>query len=83
MPLPTPDEAESEDMTLGEAKLRLLAEWRTWIGHRQAADGHTATEASDFVVYIEQNHSDLLSFEADESKTDLVTGWLTDAGLIR
>ena len=70
-------------MTLGEAKLRLLAEWRTWIGHREAADGHTTTEASDFVTYIQQNHSALLSFEADESKTDLVTGWLKDAGLIK
>ena len=70
-------------MTPGEAKIRLLAEWRTWIGHRQAADSHTAIEASDFVTYIEQNHHDLLSFESDESKTDVVTRWLQEAGLIK
>jgi uncharacterized protein (DUF927 family) len=70
-------------MTPGEAKLRLLAEWRTWIGHRQAADGHTANDASDFVAYLEQNNADLLSFECDKSKTDVVTQWLQDAGLIK
>ena len=47
-------------MTPAEAKMRLLAEWRTWIGRRQAADGHTAIEASNFVVYVQQNHADLL-----------------------
>ena len=70
-------------MTPGEAKLRLLAEWRTWIGHRQAADAHTVNDASQFAAYIEHNHSDLLSFESDESKTDVVTKWLQDAGLIK
>ncbi len=70
-------------MTPAEAKMRLLAEWRTWIGHRQAADDHTAIEASDFVTYVEQNHADLLSFEGNESKLDVVRRWLLDAGLIK
>ena len=70
-------------MTSGEAKLRLLAEWRTWIGHRQAADGHTVNEASEFITYIERNHTDLLSFDSDESRSVVVTQWLQDAGLIK
>lgn len=70
-------------MTAGEAKLRLLAEWRTWIGHGEAAGGHTAKDASDFVAYIEETHTDLLSFEGDENKTDVVKGWLQSAGLIK
>ena len=70
-------------MTPAESKMRLLAEWRTWIGHREAADGHTAIDASNFVAYIDQNHSDLLSFESDENKLDVVRGWLQDAGLIK
>ncbi len=70
-------------MTPAESKMRLLAEWRTWIGHRQAADGHTTIDASDFVTYIEQNHPDLLSFEGNESKADVVKRWLQDAGLIK
>ena len=70
-------------MTPSESKLRLLAEWRTWIGHRQAADGHTATDASDFVTYIRQNHPDLISFESDENILDVVRRWLQDAGLIK
>jgi hypothetical protein len=70
-------------MSPGEAKLRLLAEWRTWIGHQEAADGHTAIESSNFVNYIEHNHADLLSFESSDSKTEIVTYWLRDAGLIK
>ncbi len=75
--------AEGKEMTLGEAKLRLLAEWRTWIGHQQAADGHTAIEASNFVAYIEQNHADLFSFESSDDKMTVVKEWLLDAGLIK
>ena len=63
--------------------MRLLAEWRTWIGHREAAAGHTSIEAANFVNYIEQNHADLLSFESSESKPDVVRRWLRDAGLIK
>ena len=70
-------------MTPSEAKMRLLAEWRTWIGHRQAAVGHTAIEASNFVAYIEENHANLLSFESNESKPEIVRRWLQDAGLIK
>jgi hypothetical protein len=28
-------------MTQAEAKMRILAEWRTWVGHRQTSDSHT------------------------------------------
>ena len=70
-------------MTQGEAKLRLLAEWRTWIGHGNAAGGHTAVDASNFVTFIEQHHSDLLSFDGDEGKASVVKQWLQDAGLIK
>jgi hypothetical protein len=51
-------------MTPAEAKMRILAEWRTWVGHRQIADSHTSAESSVFFREIQQNHSDLLSFEA-------------------
>lgn len=61
-------------MTAGEAKLRLLAEWRTWIGHLKTTGIHTVKDASDFVAYIEKNHADLLSFEGGENKTDVVKG---------
>src|ERR1700720_1474348 len=35
-------------MTQSEAKMRILAEWRTWVGHRQATDTHTSAETSVF-----------------------------------
>ncbi len=43
-------------MTQAEAKMRILAEWRTWVGHRQVADSHTSAESSVFFGEIEQNH---------------------------
>jgi len=49
-------------MTQAEAKMRILAEWRTWVGHREVADSHTGAESSVFFGEIEQNHPDLLSF---------------------
>ncbi len=55
-------------MTQAEAKMRILAEWRTWVGHRQV---------------IEQNHPDLLSFESSDDKRQLVKRCLVDAGLIK
>ena len=70
-------------MTPAEAKMRILAEWRTWIGHRQAADSHTTAEVSTFVAELEQNQPDLFSFESTEDKLQVVKGWLLDAGLIR
>ena len=70
-------------MTSAEAKMRLLAEWRTWIGHLEAAVSHTKIEASNFVTYIEENHADLLSFESNESKPEIVGRWLEDAGLVK
>jgi hypothetical protein len=82
-PTPGRDRAEGEEMTPGEAKIRLLAEWRTWIGHRQAAVGHTAIDASNFVAYIEQNRADLLTFESNDRKVDVVRRWLQGAGLIK
>jgi hypothetical protein len=70
-------------MTQGEAKMRILAEWRTWVGHRQLPDSNTNEDASVFFGEIEQNHPDLLSFETSEDKRELVNRWLLDAGLIR
>jgi hypothetical protein len=70
-------------MTQGEAKMRILAEWRTWVGHRQLPDSNTNEDASVFFGEIEQNHPDLLSFETSEDKRQLVSRWLVDAGLIK
>ena len=71
-------------MTPAEAKMRILAEWRTWIGHQQAAASHhTASEVSGFVVEIERNHPELVSFEGPEDKLQVIRGWLSDAGLIK
>jgi hypothetical protein len=70
-------------MTQAEAKMRILAEWRTWVGHRQAADSHTSAESSVFFGEIEQNRPDLLSFESSDDKRQLVNGWLMEAGLIK
>ncbi len=70
-------------MTQAEAKMRILAEWRTWVGHREVADSHTGTESSVFFGEIEQNHPDLLSFESFDDKRQLIKRWLVDAGLIK
>ena len=70
-------------MTPTEAKMRILAEWRTWIGHRQAADSERAGEVSVFFGEIEQNQPDLLSFETEETKLNVITKWLASAGLIK
>ncbi len=70
-------------MTQTEAKMRILAEWRTWIGHRQAADFERSEEVRAFVTGLEQNQPDSLSFETDQSKLEVVTNWLDGAGLIR
>ena len=68
-------------MTQGEAKMRILAEWRTWIGHRQLPDSNTSADASVFFGEIEKNHPNLLSFESVEDKLQLVSRWLMDQGL--
>jgi hypothetical protein len=70
-------------MTPAEAKMRIFAEWRTWIGHRQAADSHTTAEVSAFVAELEQNKPDLFSFESTEDKLEVVKGWLGNVGLIK
>lgn len=70
-------------MSQPEAKIRILAERRTWIGHRQLPDSNTGADASVFFREIEQNRPDLLSFETSEDKRQLVNRWLVDAGLIR
>ncbi len=69
-------------MTPAEAKMRILAEWRTWIGHQQSAVSHKATEALTFFRELERNKPDLLSFESAD-KWDFVKGWLQSAGLIK
>jgi hypothetical protein len=74
--------AEGEEMTPSEAKLRILAEWRTWVGHQQSAVSHTTAEALAFFKEIEQNKPDLLSFDSAD-KWEFVKGWLLNAGLIK
>lgn len=70
-------------MTPAEAKMRILSEWRTWIGHRKAADSHTSVEASAFFEEINQKQPDLVSFESAEDKRQVINQWLVDAGLIK
>jgi len=70
-------------MTSAGAKMHILAEWRTWVGHRQGVDSHTRAESSVFFAELEQKHPDLLSFESDDDKQQLVNRWLLDAGLIK
>ena len=69
-------------MTPAESKMRILAEWRTWVGHREATDSHTTKEVAAFLEQMESNHPDLLSFESSSGKLEIVTGWLLGAGLI-
>ena len=71
-------------MTQAEAKMRILAEWRTWIGHQRVTGFNTTAEALVFFGEIQQNQPHLLSFEGpDDDKWRLVKGWLTDAGLVK
>ena len=70
-------------MTQAEAKMRILAEWRTWVGHREVADSHTGAKSSVFFGEIEKNHPDLLSFESSDDKRQLIKRWLVNAGLIK
>jgi hypothetical protein len=69
-------------MTPSEAKLRILAEWRTWVGHQQSAVSRTTAEALTFFKEIEQNKPELLSFDSAD-KWEFVKGWLLNAGLIK
>jgi len=69
-------------MTPSEAKLRILAEWRTWIGHQQAAVSHTVEEALTFYREIEQNKPEMLSFDSPD-KWQSVREWLLSADLIK
>ena len=70
-------------MTPAEAKMRLFAEWRLWIGHQQAKDSLTDADARAFFSEVSQNHADLLAFESGVDKLQLLTLWLADAGLIK
>lgn len=57
-------------VTPSEVKLRILAEWRTWIGHRQEIRSHTPADAALFVDHLAATSPDLLAFEgADERVT--------------
>ncbi len=69
-------------MTPAEAKMRILAEWRTWVGHQQSAVSHTEAEALTFFKELELDKPELLSFES-ANKWDFVKSWLLDAGLIK
>jgi hypothetical protein len=70
-------------MSPAEAKMRILAEWRTWIGHKEAADSHTGQDATAFFEHLGKTYPDLLVFESSEDKLNIVKRWLTDAGLIK
>lgn len=67
-------------MTRAEAKMRMLAEWRTWIGHRGISGSATQTDAEDFYSHIELKYPELLAFE--DADRILVMDWLRRAGLI-
>ena len=67
-------------MTKAEAKMRMLAEWRTWIGHRGISKSETQSDASDFYLHIKAKYPELLAFE--DSGQALVNEWLSSAGLI-
>ena len=69
-------------MTPTESKMRILAEWRIWVGHREAADSHTTKEVAAFLDEMESSHPELLSFESSSGKWEIVPGWLLGAGLI-
>jgi hypothetical protein len=66
-------------MTQTEAKMRILAEWRSRMGRQP----RTAREALIFFGDIQQNHPELLSFESKDDKWQKVKGWLLNAGLIK
>jgi hypothetical protein len=67
-------------MTPSEAKLRILAGWRTWVGHQQSAVSRTTAEALAFLKEIEQNKPELLSFDSAD-KWEFVKSWLLKAAL--
>jgi hypothetical protein len=69
-------------MTPAEAKMRILAEWRTWIGHREPAVSHSVAEALTFFEDISLNKPELLSFESTD-KWGFVKSWLVNAGLVK
>jgi hypothetical protein len=69
-------------MTPSEAKRRILAEWRTWVGHQQSVVSRTTAEALAFFKEIEQNKPELLSFDSAD-KWKFVKSWLLKAGLIK
>jgi hypothetical protein len=66
-------------MTPAEAKMRILAEWRTWIGHRQP---HSLAEARTFFDDISINKPELVAFESTD-KWGFVKDWLVNAGLVK
>ena len=75
--------AKGEEMTTSEAKVWILAEWRTWVGHQQSAVSHTTAEALAFFKEIEQNKPDLLSFDSADKWDFVKNSWLLNAGLIK
>jgi hypothetical protein len=82
LPLGSRDRAEGEEKTRSEAKLRILAEWRTWVGHQQSVVSHTTAEALAFFKEIEQIKPELISFDSAD-KSEFVKDWLLNAGLIK
>jgi hypothetical protein len=66
-------------MTSAEAKMRILAEWRTWIGHRQPAVSHSLVEARAIFNDISINTPELVAFESTDT-WGFVKGWLANAG---
>jgi hypothetical protein len=44
--------------------MRILAEWRTWVGHREAADSHTTDEVAPFLEEMESRHPEFCRLKA-------------------
>jgi hypothetical protein len=72
-------------MTKTEAKMRILAEWRTWIRQARAVPPHNALLAFSFFGDIQRHHPEFLSFHVrlDQDKWQIVKGWLQTAGNIK
>jgi hypothetical protein len=63
--------------------MRILAEWRTWIGHQDAATSQTGMDVDTFFEQLNDSHSELLSFEYHDDKRKLVHQWLEAACLLK
>ena len=70
-------------MTQTEAKMRILAQWRTWICQQQATAPRTAQLGLLFFGDVQRLHPEMLEFASEDDKWQIVKGWLTNAMLIK